>query len=406
MTSDEHSTDQIDRLIGPHGRSYWQVVVLQFRKNRMAVAGLWLVYALFALAVLAPFLASDKPIAMRVDEKWSFPAIANLGRYDLLLLFVSGAFLVNLALGRFTQGRQTAETRQMRRNVRIGLALCLSVWFAADFAFRKTRLDTSDYKRIVAELSHPDLAIMPPIPHHYLRYDLSVEPNRTPSISDHILGTDDTGRDVASRLIHGTRVSLAVGFVSVGISVVIGVVIGAIGGYFGGLADAVVMRIIEITMCFPTFFLLLAILAFLPRNIFIIMAVLGLTSWTGAARLIRAEFLKHRSMDYVDAARGLGMGTGRIMFRHILPNAATPVVVTATFGIAGAILSESALTFLGFGVGSETPSWGEILSEGAADPLLRWHLVVLPGVAIFVNVLAYNLVGDGLRDAIDPRLRE
>jgi peptide/nickel transport system permease protein len=242
------------------------------------------------------------------------------------------------------------------------------------------------------------------VTHHFRAVDIEAT---WPSLQaqNHPLGVDDVGRDVLARLIHGTRVSMAVGFISVGISMVIGVVLGALAGYFRGAVDAVIMRIVEVVLCFPTIFLILMLLAFLPRSVFMVMVVIGLTSWTSATRLIRGEFFKQREMEYAMAGRALGMSPWRLMFRHILPNSVGPVLVVATFGVASAILLESVLTFLGLGAGPETPSWGEMLSQGRENTLGRWFLVVFPGVAIFVNVLAFNLVGDGLRDAIDPRLR-
>jgi peptide/nickel transport system permease protein len=222
---------------------------------------------------------------------------------------------------------------------------------------------------------------------------------------DHLLGTDDRGRDVLARMIHGSRVSLSVGFVAVSIYTVIGIFLGALAGFYGGRVDMIVSRIIEVMMCFPTFFLILALLAFLPRNIFMVMVVIGLTGWTGVARLVRGEFLKQRKLDYVTAGKAIGASNLRIIFYHVLPNSLAPVLVSATFGVAGAILTESSLSFLGFGVPPPTPSWGDILSQSKQYIDFAWWLTVFPGAAIFLTVTAYNLVGEGLRDAVDPRLK-
>lgn len=235
-------------------------------------------------------------------------------------------------------------------------------------------------------------------------YDLS-EVLQAPS-SEHLLGTDDQGRDVLSRMMHGCYISISVGFVAVSIYVLIGIIVGGIAGYFGGWIDIVLSRLIEVIICFPVFFLILAVLAFINPSIYNIMIVIGLTSWTGIARLIRGEFLKHRSQDYVQAARVVGGSALRIMFRHILPNSLAPVLVSATFGIAGAILIESSLSFLGFGVQPPTPSWGDILSQSRNYMDIAWWLTFFPGAAIFLTITAFNLVGEGLRDAIDPRLKE
>lgn len=223
----------------------------------------------------------------------------------------------------------------------------------------------------------------------------------------HIMGTDDVGRDVCSRLIHGTVIAGSVGVVSVGIYVVIGVILGALAGYFRGWVDIAISRLIEIVICFPTFFLIITIVALWEPSIYNIMIALGLVNWTGVARLVRGEFLKAMSEDYVQAARALGLDHGRIIFKHILPNAIAPVFVTASFGVAGAILVESSLSFLGFGVQPPTASWGEVLRQGRNYiNENQYHLVWFPGVAIFVTVTMFNLLGEGLRDALDPRLRQ
>jgi len=384
--------------------SYVQLVVRQFCKHRMAVVGWWMVILLFTIAVFAPFLANNKPLVMRRGGVWSFPLLRTLDLRDLALLGAFWAFAINSMLKRLVLRGRGPLYRRARVFV-WGLAVALVGASGLHRALAgPSTSDARDYKPLVAQLAPPDFALMPPIPYHYLEIDMRAEFG-APSAPGHLLGVDDTGRDVAARLIHGSRVSLAVGFISVGISTIIGLVVGALAGYFGGWVDLIIMRLIEVVICFPTLFLMLTILAFLPRSIFVIMAVIGITGWTGTARLVRAEFFRQKGLDYAVAGRALGLSNVRLMFRHILPNAVTPVLVTATFGIAGAILSETSLTFLGLGVGPETPSWGEMLAEGNANPALMWHLVLLPGLAIFVNVLAYNLVGDGLRDAIDPRLR-
>lgn len=224
-----------------------------------------------------------------------------------------------------------------------------------------------------------------------------------PPSSGHWFGTDELGRDVLTRVIFGARVSLKVGFVAVGIAVVIGTVIGLCAGFYGGWMDAVLMRLVDIMLCFPTFFLILAVIAMLEPSIWYIMVIIGLTGWMGVARLVRAEVLSLKSRDFVLAARVLGASDRRIIFRHILPNALSPVLVSATLGVAGAILTESALSFLGIGVQPPTPSWGNILTSGKDYIEFAWWLSLFPGVAILVTVLSYNLVGEGIRDALDPR---
>jgi len=224
-----------------------------------------------------------------------------------------------------------------------------------------------------------------------------------PPSSAHWFGTDELGRDVFTRVIFGARVSLKVGFVAVGIAVLIGTVVGLFAGFYGGWLEALLMRLVDIMLCFPTFFLILAVIAMLEPSIWYIMVIIGLTGWMGVARLVRAEVLSLKSRDFVLAARVLGASDLRIIFRHILPNALSPVLVSATLGVAGAILTESALSFLGIGVQPPTPSWGNILTSGKDYIEFAWWLSLFPGVAILVTVLSYNLVGEGIRDALDPR---
>ncbi|MDR0827258.1 MAG: ABC transporter permease [Desulfovibrio sp.] len=219
----------------------------------------------------------------------------------------------------------------------------------------------------------------------------------------HPLGTDSLGRDVWARMLYGARVSLQVGLVSVGISVSIGTSVGLIAGWFRGLIDECLMRFVDIMLCFPAFFLILAVIAFLEPSLFNIMAVIGLTSWMGTARLVRAETLSLREREFIQAARLSGAGTVRILLRHILPNAAAPVLVSATLGVAGAILTESGLSFLGIGVQYPNPSWGNILIEGKETLGVAWWLSLFPGLAILFAVLGYNLLGEGLRDLLDRR---
>ncbi|WP_461208755.1 ABC transporter permease [Desulfocurvus sp. DL9XJH121] len=221
----------------------------------------------------------------------------------------------------------------------------------------------------------------------------------------HLLGTDGLGRDVFSRMLFGARVSLWVGFVAVGISVAIGLALGLAAGYFGGLTDEIIMRGVDVMLCFPSFFLILAVIAFLEPSLANIMVVIGATSWMGVARLVRAETLTLRGRDFVLAAKVAGAGPGRIILLHILPNAVAPVLVSATLGVAGAILVESSLSFLGLGVQPPMPSWGNMLMEGKDVLTFAPWLSFFPGLAILITVLGYNLLGEALRDRFDPRLR-
>ena len=222
----------------------------------------------------------------------------------------------------------------------------------------------------------------------------------------HLFGTDSLGRDVFSRMLYGARVSLWVGFVAVGISVTIGLALGLAAGYFGGIVDEAIMRGVDVMLCFPSFFLILAVIAFLEPSLTNIMIVIGATSWMGVARLVRAETLTLRRRDFVLAARVAGARSLRIIAVHILPNAVAPVLVSATLGVAGAILVESSLSFLGLGVQPPMPSWGNMLMEGKDVLTFAPWLSFFPGLAILFTVLGYNLLGEALRDRFDPRLRD
>jgi len=227
---------------------------------------------------------------------------------------------------------------------------------------------------------------------------------KAPSVN-HFLGTDQLGRDVFSRMLYGSRVSLSVGFVAVAISILIGILVGAVAGYYGRWIDTVLMRFVDIMLCFPSFFLILTVVAVLGPSLLNVMIVIGITSWMGTSRFVRAEFLSLRERDFAQAAKALGVTDRRIIFRHILPNALAPVFVTATLDVATAILVEAGLSFLGFGVQPPAPSWGNILTEGRTYIFDAWWLTVFPGLAILITVLSFNLLGEGLRDALDPRLR-
>jgi peptide/nickel transport system permease protein len=226
-----------------------------------------------------------------------------------------------------------------------------------------------------------------------------------PVLGVYLLGTDELGRDVFARMLQGSFVSLSIGFVAVGISVAIGIAVGGLAGYYRGWVDGVLMRFTDVMLCFPTMFLILTVVALLPPSIYNIMVVIGVTGWMGSARFVRAEFLSLREQDFVVAARALGLRERRIIFRHMVPNAVAPVLVSATIGVADAILAESALSFLGFGVQPPFATWGNILADGRGYLLDAPWLFFVPGFAIFVVVLAFNLVGEGVRDAWNPRLR-
>ena len=225
----------------------------------------------------------------------------------------------------------------------------------------------------------------------------------SPPDAHHRFGTDELGRDVLSRMMHGARVSLVIGFSATLIALIVGSFLGAMAGYYRGAADWIVSRLIEIVLCFPFLFLVLGIVALFRPSLATIMIALGLTSWTSEARYVRGEVLRLRELEFAQAARASGARDSRIIFRHLLPNALAPVLVSASFGVANAILVESALSFLGVGVPVPTPSWGSILSVAQQFIDYAWWLIVFPGFAIFTTVAAFNVIGDRFRDALDPR---
>src|ERR1044071_7455721 len=342
-TPDENSLTATEAAGG-----LWSDVWRRFRRNPIALGGFCVVCFLFFIALFADFLANDKPYYLEYRGKVYFPIFRS--------------YLVGMRLGQWP-----------------------------------TELVNVNFKKLDGAK-----AMFPPNPYRPSNINL-LEPLESPS-SRHWFGTDKLGRDVASGMIHGSRISLSIGFVAVGIAVVIGVLLGAIAGYFGSWVDLVVSRLFEIMLSIPTFFLLITVAALLPPSIFLTMAIIGMTSWVGMARFTRNEFLRIRNLDYVTAAVALGVSDRKVMFKHILPNALAPVIVSVVLGVAGAILVESSLSFLGIGVPAELVTWGSILHE-ASTTTFAWWLAVFPGFAIFITVLAYYLVGEGLREVLDPRLR-
>jgi len=277
-------------------------------------------------------------------------------------------------------------------------------WDLAVRAFSKNRTAVAGLMAIVALYL---VALLTPLiaPHDpTLQGDLVAE--RLVGMSaTHPLGTDHFARDVLSRLLYGARISLLIGFVSVGISVTIGTLLGAIAGYIGGFVDGVIMRFVDMVISFPQLVLLITIVALFEPSIFLIVAVLGLTLWPTTARIVRGEVLSLREREFVQAAVALGYSKRRIILRHLIPNALAPVIVAATLGIGQTIVLEAGLSFLSLGVQPPTPSWGTMVADGRNVLLNAWWLSTFPGLAIVFTVLSFNLVGDGLRDALDPRLR-
>jgi peptide/nickel transport system permease protein len=397
----------------------FELVVRELEKNRVAAFGLRAIALLVVLAVGAPLISSNQPLVYRDASGLSSPWLHSLfdrlvyeNAVDVLfnvLLVLAGPAALGLSIAKRRLGPRFRRVRGrlLGAFVLAALALFLGLapkhWGPFDNPFAYSR-GVVNYRAEIAALEargERPFAIFPLRPFAYR--ETNVAKSVLAPSAEHWLGTDTEGRDVFARMLYGTRISLTIGVVAVGIYVAIGVMLGALAGYFGGFIDIAVSRLIEMMLCFPTFFLILTLAALIQeRSIFHVMVIIGVTSWTGVARLVRAEFLKHKNLEYSQAARALGLPTWRVLFVHILPNAIAPVLVSATFGIAGAILVESSLSFLGIGDLS-VPSWGETLNSGRVEGKL-W-LILAPGFAIFFVVTVFNLVGEGLRDALDPKLR-
>ena len=362
----------------------------RFGRDAFARAGLGVVLVLSVMAAFAPFLANSHAIVRLADGHWSSPALRSMEiiewRFLLYFLLVLGAWLLR---------------RTWLPHPRAGLAaiiLSLGLIEGSLHFVHPVNDPTNDRTRPAT------FKLLAPIPFSPIETtdDAFVAPGAA-----HWCGTDSTGRDIASRMVHGARTSLSIGFVSQGVALVIGLTLGGLAGYFRGWLDIAIFRFVEIVECFPSLLLILVVISLFnsANNMFVIMVVIGLTSWTGMARLVRGEFLRLSVQPFTQAAQALGAGHGRILLRHLLPNALGPIGVSATFGVASAILIESSLSFLGFGMQAPTPSWGDILSESRRYIDFAWWLALFPGAAILLTVTSYNFVGEGLRDAVDPRLQ-
>ena len=347
-----------------HG--YWRETWRRFRRRKLAMCAVVYVVIMALIAIFSPLIAGTKPIVCKYKGQLYFPCLGYFNESWENPIFINDGVL----------NKYPTKLKENDPNS----------WAVYPLMY-------NDITRRVKDEEFPGRPGNPTFA------------DGVPSAMNPC-GTNAYGYDVAAMMVHGTRIALLVGFISTGIAAVIGVCIGALCGYFGGWVDMVLSRLTEVVMCVPTLVLILAFIAILERpSIFHTMAIIGLTGWTGIARLTRGEFMKLKQMEYVTAAKALGTGRLRIIFRHILPNALAPILVPITFGIAAAILTESSLSFLGVGTAPGTASWGKILSEGRSN-LAMWWLTFFPGVAIFLTVLAYNLIGEALQEATDPRLRE
>lgn len=405
-----------------------------FRRAGARMGATWIAFIAF-LGVIAPLVANTHPFLMKADGKWSSPMAEYLTPGDVVLLV--GAVALSVAVFRRKQQSAFASLAIV--------AVTLIVATPLAFAFRKPP-ESVNYQKyrdlerqgrvqyIVRTLipysptdrvrDIPDARLAPPswfgpikrVLHGIApgRFDGPREEDlaklaKLPAWS--LLGTETDGADLASRMIHATRIALSVGLISTSISLFIGCVIGGLMGYFVGWVDLIGMRLIEIFEAIPTFLVLITIVAAWRSNpyvsvLYLMMAVIGALSWTGTARFIRAEFLRLRNLDFVHAAVATGVRKTAIIYRHVLPNALTPVLVTATFGVASAILTEATLSFLGLGLVDE-PSWGQMLQQARSGGQgFVWWMAIFPGLAIFLTVYAYALIGDAVRDALDPKLKK
>ena len=362
---------------------------------RLGVA--WIGVLLVAGA-FAPLLANTHPLLMRADGRLQSPALAHLTTADVVLMCT---FLAAAAL---------LVARPVLRTAVVALLMTLggSTLLGAALADPPV-LTVYEQYREAARAGEIEWAIHAPVPWSPKDYqrdtgDTGLEaPLSAGGARTHWFGTDENGADVLSRMIHASRIALGIGLVATGIAMLIGIVAGGLMGWFSGVVDLVGMRLVEIFEAVPTLFLLLTFVAFFGRSLYLLMVIIGLTGWTGYARFVRAEFLRLREQDYVQAAVACGLPLHSILFRHMLPNGVAPILVAASFGIASAILAEAMLSFLGLGL-VDDPSWGQMLNQAVRSATFNWWMAVFPGGAIFLTVFAYNLIGEALRDALDPYL--
>jgi len=357
--------------------------------------GLAWIALLTLVAVFAPLLANTHPLLVEDAEGWHSPMLTHLTPADTALL---GAFFLALVL-LFSPGAPLWRFLSWLGGLAlIGALSLVLVSPPALVVYEQYREAEArgEYQRVVRA----------PIPYSakdYLRdyADTGLESPRSSAERLHWFGTDENGADVLSRMIHATRIALSIGFIATGIALVIGVILGGLMGYFSGIVDIIGMRLVEIFEAIPTLFLLLTFVAFFGRSLYLMMLIIGLTSWSGYARYVRAEFLRLRQQDFVQGAIASGLSLPSILFRHMLPNGMAPILVAASFGVASAILAEATLSFLGLGL-VDDPSWGQMLNQAVQSSTFNWWMAAFPGGAIFLTVFAYNLIGEALRDAVDP----
>lgn len=364
----------------------------------------WIGFAVL-VAVFAPLLANSTPLWIELADGQRFsPVLPELTAADWALLAAPVLLFVVWIV------RRVVGTTN-RLSITLWGAGVLGVWLAAEALTSSSGLAIHEGWRERVTMGEVTRVVWAPIPYSardYLRdyADTALEaPWASAPERRHWFGTDENGADVASRMIHATRVALSIGLIATGIALTIGVILGALMGWFSGVVDLIGMRLVEIFEAIPTLFLLLTFVAFFGRSLYLMMLIIGLTSWSGYARYTRAEFLKLRRTEFVQGAIAAGLPLSSILFRHMLPNAVAPLVVAAAFGVASAILAEAVLSFLGLGL-IDDPSWGQMLNQAVQSSTFNWWMAVFPGAAIFLTVFAYNLIGEALRDAVDPHADE
>jgi len=351
--------------------------------RRVLGAFLLLVFAILACVFVASFDRLAEGLGRGSAEMW-----------------LAGIVLVGTPVGLWIR-----EARALLRGpVTVVERKEASPWTIAAQQFRKNKMATAGLCCMVLLYL---VALLAPViaPYDPIAQEDIVRTRYLPPSLDHPMGTDKFGRDIFSRVIYGSRISLSIGFVAVGVSVTLGSLLGALAGYLGGRTDDVIMRLVDMFLSFPRLVLVITVVALFSPSIFLLVAVLGATGWMGTSRIVRGQVLALREQDFVQAVRALGLGSWRILFLHVLPNAMAPIIVTATLGIGNTIILEAGLSFLGLGVQAPTPSWGNIITDGRSVLLDAWWIATFPGLAIVLTVICFNLVGDGLRDALDPRLR-
>ena len=378
----------------------------RFFSDWTAVTGFILIILMLAVAVFAPLLANRLPLLVIKDGSVSFPFFSALFSTDSPEIFVEKTFnffLLYLPLAALAALGMKVWNIRRKSVIYLSLAVIVSLPF---FLFSPPP-DRISWKEKAKEIrAAGGIVVFPPVACG--PFETGGTPYEKPSW-EHPAGVDHAGRDVMARMIYGARVSTAVGFLATLISLIIGTFMGLFTGYKGGKTDLIIMRFVEIVICFPTFLLLLILMSIMldygsRQSILLVILVIGFTGgWPGLCRLVRGETLKQRSLPYIAAAETLGVPVRRILFVHILPNVSGPIFVTFTFDVAGAILAESSLSFLGFGVQDPAASWGELLRQAFPDPLTYWHLTLWPGLAIFLAVCAFNFAGEGLRKAVSPK---